>query len=121
MARTAWVFGFCLVALGVGLWLGTGRQSITALIPAFFGVAFVLCGLWARSPKGRKPAMHVAAVLALAGMGGTAKGLLGAFAHLGGTPADRPAAVFGQAAMFVMCLVFFALCVRSFVRARKAA
>ena len=120
MPRITLTFGLVLIGLGVGLWLGTGRESPTALIPAFFGLAFVLCGLWARAEKWRKHAMHVAAILALLGMGGTAKGLIGGVKHLTGTAAERPAAVLGQGAMFLLCLVYFILCVRSFVQARKA-
>ena len=37
-----------------------------------------------------------------------------------GTAAARPAAVLGQSAMFLLCLVFLVLCVRSFIQARKA-
>ena len=120
MPRITLIFGLVLIGLGVGLYMGTGRESVTALIPAFFGIAFVLCGLWGRSDKWRKHAMHVAAVLSLAGMGGTARGLIGGIKHLTGTAAERPAAVLGQSTMFLLCLVFLVLCIRSFIQARKA-
>ena len=120
MPRITLVFGIILIGLGAGLYLGTGSEQPTALIPAYFGVAFVLLALWARAEKWRKHAMHVAAVLSLLGMGGTAKGLIGGIKHLTGTEAERPTAVLGQSAMFVLCLVFLVLCIRSFVQARKA-
>lgn len=120
MPRITVVFGLILIVLGLGLWLGTGRTHTTALIPSFFGIAFVLCGLWARSDKWRKHAMHVAAVLALAGIGGTVRGLIGGIKHLAGTTSDRPAAVLGQSVMCLLCVAFFVLCLRSFLAARAA-
>lgn len=120
MPRLTLILGIVLVALGLGLWLATGREHTTALIPAFFGIAFVLCGLWARAEKWRKHAMHVTAVLSLVALGGTARGLIGGIKHLGGTPAARPPAALGQSVMFLLCLIYFVLCIRSFVQARKA-
>lgn len=120
MPRITLILGIVLIGLGVGLYLGSGRESVTALIPAFFGAAFVLLGLWARSEKWRKHAMHVAAVLSVLGIGGTAKGLIGGIRHLAGTEAERPMAVLGQSVMCVLCVLFLGLCVRSFIQARKA-
>ena len=38
-------FGVLLILLGVGSYIGTGMTSLTALIPAFFGVAYLYLGL----------------------------------------------------------------------------
>jgi hypothetical protein len=116
----ATVLAVVLVALGVGLYLVSGRESVTALIPAFFGVAFGLCAALATTPTRRKHAMHAAAVLALLGVGGSARGIPDAVTLLGGGSVERPAAAWGQVAMMLLCLVFLVLAVRSFVAARRA-
>ena len=109
-----------LVVLGVGLYLGSGRGSVTALIPAFFGVAFGLCAALATNAHRRKHAMHAAAMLALLGAGGSARGIPDVLKLLGGESVERPAAAWGQVAMMLLCLVFLVLAVRSFVAARRA-
>jgi len=44
MPRLTIVLGVVLIAIGVGFYIGTGSQSVTALIPAFLGLPI---GLWA--------------------------------------------------------------------------
>jgi hypothetical protein len=114
MASTTIVFGLLLTALGLAGYFLTGT-SVTALIPAFFGVILLVLGLLARSDSIRKHAMHAAAAVALIGC-------LGALFSLFRAPlATRPAlAVFSQAAMAVLTAAFVALCVRSFRAARRA-
>ena len=114
------VFGLILIALGVVGYFATGRQSPTALIPAFAGALFLVLGLVARSPGARKHAMHAAAALAVLGFLGTVPGLIKFFRMLGGAEVARPAAVRSQAIMAVLCVVFVILCVRSFIAARRA-
>jgi hypothetical protein len=113
-------FGLVLVLLGVVGYLATGRESPTALIPAFAGILFLILGAVARNPGARKLAMHLAAALALVGALGTARGLVSFFRMAGGAEVARPPAVIAQAVMCVLCLVFVALCVRSFVAARRS-
>ena len=50
--------GFLLVLLGVVGYFGTGRASVTALIPALVGAVFLVLALVARNPDARKHAMH---------------------------------------------------------------
>ena len=38
MAKTVIAFGIFLILVGVGAYFGSGTKSITALIPAFFGL-----------------------------------------------------------------------------------
>jgi hypothetical protein len=112
--------GLVLIALGVGGYVGTGRASVTALIPAFFGMPLLLPGLAALKPQRRKHAMHVAVVIGLLGFAGTARGLTNMPALLTGSEVARPGAVAVQAAMAIVCLLYMMLCVRSFVEARRA-
>ena len=117
MPGTTRLYGLILIVLGVASYVMTGRTSLTAMIPAFFGVVLVICALIARSSESaRKHAMHAA----------VAVGLIGALAALGrgvpaalGGDAARPA-VMSQLIMGVLLLVYVALGVQSFIAARKA-
>ncbi|GAA3762627.1 hypothetical protein [Terriglobus aquaticus] len=122
MARLTMAVGVLLVLLGVGVYVGMAHAP-TALIPAYFGVALLVCGALANTEdaKRRMLWMHIAVTLGLVGfllpfvrsIGGAVKLLTG---H-----ADqvlRPLAVEESMAMALICLVFTALCVRSFIRAR---
>ncbi len=116
MPTTTRYFGLILIVLGVASYMLTGRTSLTAMIPAFFGVVLVICAFVARNEAARKHAMHAA----------VAVGLLGGLAALGrGGPAAlngdamRPA-VLSQLFMGVLLLIYVALGVQSFIAARKA-
>ena len=120
MPRTTVVLSILLILLGLGAYFGAGRSSVTALIPAFFGLPLLILGLLARKDQLRKHTMHVAAGLALIGFLGTVPGLYKVFALLGGGAVERPAAVVVQAIMALMCAIFIALSIRSFVLARRS-
>ena len=95
-------------------------QSATALIPSFFGVLFVAFGALAHKENLRKHVMHAAAVLALVCLGATFKGgVLGGITLLSGGEVARPPAAISMGIMFVICLIFLILCIRSFVMARR--
>ena len=120
MARTTIVFGCVLIALGVGSYFGTGQESRTALIPAGFGLLILLLGVVALNDRRRKHAMHAAAVVGLLGFGGAARGFSQLPAILRGDEGVRPVAVAAQIVMSLACLAFVVLCVRSFIKARRA-
>lgn len=122
MPNLAIIFGILLDALGITAFVSTGSTQVTALIPAFIGTPILLCGFLAKAQPGiRKHVMHVAAVFGLLGtLGGLGMGLPKLGALLAGT-AERPTAVSLQIAMGAISLVFLALCVRSFIVARRAA
>jgi hypothetical protein len=121
MPTIAIVFGVLLSALGLGAYLGTASQSITALIPAFLGAPILLCGiLGGIFPKARMHVMHVAVLLGLLGTaGGLGMGLPKLGTLIAGT-AERPIAVSLQLAMGAISLAFVAFCVKSFIDARRA-
>ncbi|MHC4093295.1 MAG: hypothetical protein ACYSVY_24000 [Planctomycetota bacterium] len=121
MAKITIGLGLVLIALGVGGYFGTGRASVTALIPAFFGLPLLLLGLAALKQPLRKHAIHVAVVIGLLGIAGTARGLMKLPALLTGGELARPGAVAVQAAMATVCFIYVLLCVRSFIKARRAA
>ncbi len=61
-------FAIAMILLGVAAYLGTGRSSITSLIPAFIGVLILIAGFAAAIARG--PALVAALVLSLLGLAG---------------------------------------------------
>lgn len=113
--------GALLCAIGLFGYFGSHSEnpSVTALIPAFFGAAFIVLGAVALSPGARKHAMHAAAGLGLLGFilaGG--RGIM----KLGNAASDdiqigRPARM--VLLMAIVCLIFEIACIRSFIAARR--
>jgi hypothetical protein len=123
MAPIAIVFGLLLTAVGLVGYLapevfgsGEARKSMTGLIPAFLGGILVLCGLVvSMKPTLRKHVMHVAALVGLFGaVGGTMP-----IIRAGGLDTSKSSVIAGILTT-VLSIVFVALCVRSFIQARKA-
>jgi hypothetical protein len=120
------ICGLLLILLGwdgyadtIGLIRPTELHSPTALIPAYFGAALILCGIVALKESLLKHAMHVAAMVGLIGLlAGAGMGLPKLPKLLAGE-AERPAAVKLQLWMAGVCLVLVALCVNSFIQARR--
>ncbi|MGE0192535.1 MAG: hypothetical protein AB7T63_10905 [Planctomycetota bacterium] len=99
--------GLSLVLLGVGLWLATGREQTTALIPAFVGAVEIMLASAAARPGVAKSALRGGFLFALVGAaGGLAMGLPKWIASLQGQPLERPLAVAGQIGMGVLCAVY---------------
>jgi uncharacterized membrane protein len=123
MSKLAITFGIVLVLLGLGLGAYTyslpdvERHSPTSFIPAIFGVLLLVCGVVARNDKLRMHAMHFAALVGLVGFG---MPLFMAIRTMTSGKEYHRAAVGGQIAMGVICGIFVALCVRSFIAARRA-
>ena len=116
MPATTRLVGLLLIILGVASYVLTGRTSMTAMIPAFFGAVLVICALIARQESARKHAMHAAVAVGLIGLlGALGRGVPAA---LNGDAA-RPA-VLAQLAMAAMLLVYVGLGVRSFIEARRS-
>jgi hypothetical protein len=119
------VFGSLLIALGVwsywgdalGLWGPLGfaspeRLSATALIPAYVGLTLVVLGLLAFKESLLKHTMHIASMVGLLG-------LLAAVGRLAATGNTKGVGGVSLMTMTLVCGVFVALCVNSFVQARR--
>ena len=115
MPSTTRLLGIILILLGIVSYLGTGRTSVTALIPCFFGAVFVVLALVTKKEAARKHAMHLAVALALVGLLGTLGRLVPALA---GGQIGRPA-VLAQLVMSLLLAGYIALGVRSFMEARR--
>jgi uncharacterized membrane protein len=122
MPSTSIFFGVLLILLGIiGYLYGSmnGNASLTAMIPAIFGLILVSLGFVGKGNENlRKHVMHGAVVVGLLGFLATVTSFFKIPALLAGT-AERPAAVVSQLAMSVICLVFVILCVNSFISARR--
>ena len=135
MAKVTIVFGIILIGLGLVAYFGSTPKSspqsevtqldgdgaigrklpITALIPAFFGAPLLVCGLIAMRENLLKHAMHAAAMIGLLGsLGGLSNSIRGILKDV---PNYR--SVGYSFVMGVICTVFVALCIRSFIQARK--
>jgi hypothetical protein len=119
MAKLSITYGVIFILMGLISYFGISSESITALIPAFFGIPMLILGWLGLSEKYLKHIMHGAAGLMLFGFFGTIGGLIKFFKMLGGVQPERPAAVTVQAIMALMCLVFLILAVKSFLDVRK--
>lgn len=116
MAPIAMTFGALLIVLGGVLFGMAETKSVTALIPAFFGIVLIALGLVARrGDKARMHAMHGAALVGIIGF---------VFPLVRALPAaldgNMTLPVVGQLIMSGLCGVFVILCVKSFIDARKA-
>ena len=120
MATTTIGFGVVLIILGLAGYFGSGMVSLTALIPAAFGLLLVIFGAMAKDDKRRKMAMHIAVVVGLLGFLGTVPGLLKLGALLSGGDVARPMAVVAQSIMAVLMAIYVAMCVKSFIDARRS-
>jgi hypothetical protein len=121
VAKLTIIFGILLILLGVGGYVGTGMESPTALIPAGVGIVLAALGAVAQAkPTLRMHIMHAAVLVGILGFAGTFPGVIKLIKWAGGTEPARPAAVVVQSIMAVMMVAYVALCVKSFIAARKA-
>ena len=123
MAKLTMVFGLVLVLLGVGVFLSVGVHAPTSLIPAYFGALLLILGALANTEdaKRRMIFMHLAVTVGLIGfLFPFVRSIGGAITLLQGGTVLRPLAVEESMAMALVCLVYTALCVRSFIAARRS-
>ena len=108
-------FAAILIVTGVGGYFVTGRQSITALIPAFIGLPILITGLLSLKPSREKAFSIVALVLTLAGLGGSAPGLLKLVPLIQGVDVARPEAVVLKSVMAIFSIIYLIASVRYFI------
>ena len=111
--------GFFLILLGAAGYVLTGAQSITALIPAFFGILILILAILAKKDSLHRHMMHAVMVIALLGFIGSVSGVIKLLQLLGGQELARPAAAISQAIMSLICLTILIPGIKSFIDARK--
>jgi hypothetical protein len=111
-------FGRILILIGViGYFYGyiNDKSSITALIPAFFGLVLMFLGYVARAKENlRKHMMHAAILIAFIGFLASGGRLISKFSEI-----TFSAAYISQIAMALTCLIFVLISIKSFIDARK--
>ncbi len=114
------LLGALLALAGLVGYYATGAESPTALIPAAFGFMMIALGMLARNESLRGHAMHGAAAVGLLGFFGSMSGLWQLWEAVMGTEQEPTASIVSRSFMAVVCLVYVALAVASFLRARGA-
>ena len=121
MAKLTIAFGVVLIAVGVAGFVLTGSAHPTALIPTWIGVVLAVCGGLAMTEDEKRRAlwMHIAVTVGSLGFLGTIKSAVDVFRLAHGVYFEHPIAVEEKAATCLVCMIFVAFCVRSFVEARR--
>lgn len=110
--------GIGLVLLGVGAFVGTGSESVTALIPAVMGAVLIGCGVAGPSPERRRSADYAALVVSGVGAVGCTMNVAQFNELISGT-AERPVAVAVSSVMFLVLVTFVVIGIVSFREARN--
>ena len=121
MAKLTIVFGVVLVLVGVAGFVLTGSNHPTALIPSLIGVILAVAGGLANTEDAKKRMMwmHIAVVVGLLGFLGTLKSAFDVMKLAKGADLPHPIAIEEKATTCLVCLIFVAFCVRSFIEARR--
>jgi preprotein translocase subunit Sss1 len=112
--------GAVLIVIGVVGYALTGGASLTALLPSVLGIPILGLGLWAGDQARRRTALHVALVFALLGFLGTLMNVVQLPAVLSGGEVARPTAVVVSSITALVCAIYLAVGVRSFLSARRS-
>jgi hypothetical protein len=122
MAKLTMFFGVLLIVISVGFWMATGRTEMATLHPAGVGLILLVSGSLANSEDAKKRMlwMHIAVTFGLIGFLITGIRAVVTAVHGSAAIAADPLAFDERAVVALVCLVFVALCVRSFIAARRA-
>lgn len=123
MANLTIRFGALLVLLGGVFFFTTQPRAFTSLIPAAFGLVLIIFGTLARTEDAKKRMlwMHIAVTVGLLGFIFPFVRAIVPTIHMAqGIAVVRPKAVIEEMLMALICLIFTALCVKSFIAARRS-
>ena len=122
-AKNILLLGALLTILGVGTFalIRFDPAKWTALIPAAFGVLFLLLGSVAQRQRAWHPYLvYTALALALFAFLGTADGLLKVTTLFSGEDVKRPAAALEEAITAVLCAGYLGTAVKGILETRRA-
>jgi hypothetical protein len=122
LAKLTIGFGVLLGLIGLGYFVATGSAHPTSLIPLWFGLVLIVCGVLSLTENTRQRMlwMHIAVTIALFGFIFPGFMAIKEWVAAHGGPLAHPAAVQEQAVMSIVCFILTALCVRSFIAARRS-
>lgn len=105
MSNLTYGYAAVLILLGLIGYFATGRQSVTALIPAFFGVLVLVLSMVVGRLSGPGVLRWTLIILAVVGFGATVGGIPKVIQLIGGSEIARPPAAISQAVMAVVSLI----------------
>lgn len=120
MPKLTIIISLLLILLGLIAYFGLAKpdeRSLTALIPGYFGLPILLCGLIALKSGARKVAMHVAMLIAFLGVVLPLYQLIKISVNNGFSLDNKTGTII---IMIALCLFLLIAGIRSFVVARKA-
>ena len=124
MAKLTIVFGVLLMVVGVTGFVLTGSSHPTALIPSLMGLILAIAGTLANTTDDKKRGlwMHIAATVGLLGFVMTLHGAYQVMGLAHGAEYTQGAAIAieEKGITCLVCLIFVAFCIRSFIEARRA-
>jgi hypothetical protein len=112
------VLGLALVVLGIGAYVLSNFASITALIPAIFGILIALLGERGRRTERDRFAAYGIGLLAALGVFGSIRGIPDIVALLAGESVESVIAAVSQGAMIGICLILLASVVLFIIETR---
>ncbi|MBN1517133.1 hypothetical protein JXA32_11280 [Candidatus Sumerlaeota bacterium] len=127
MSRNTIIYGALMIVIGLAGKFGTGTSSWTALIPAIFGVVFVVAGIvGAVHEKFRKHAMHLCMLLGiliivgLVAMLTVNAGKIPSLEQIadGTAKSGKSMAMLSQLLVIILTTVYIQLGIQSFIAAR---
>ena len=121
MAQTTVGFGIFLLVLGIIGFSIKEMQTITSLLPSFFGLAFLILGIIAQRESLNKIALFLAMVVGLVGLILTSSELFNLFLLLTGTEVALTAAIITHPMMDILCIYYLGSGINSYIDARKNA
>ena len=94
------IIGLLLIIVGILSRVLTGTSSITALIPAFFGLPILVLGWLSLAPNRTRWSMIAVGIIALLG-------IIGTYSVLGSLLQGNPlsAVTISRGSMFVLCII----------------
>ena len=120
MVWMALAYGAILMVLGVGGYLGSGRGSVTALIPCAFGLPVVVLAwlAWLR-PKLASKLILAVLIITLLGLLGTASALPQLWTLLSGGDVVHPPAVIAKSVMAILSFILLGVGIGYFTKAGR--
>ncbi|NGM67856.1 hypothetical protein G6M89_02320 [Natronolimnobius sp. AArcel1] len=112
------VLGAVLVVIGIAAYVLSDFASVTALIPAIFGVVIAALGLVGRQTDREQIAGYAIGVLALLGVLGSARGVPDVIALVTGGSVDSSVAAVAQGSMIVIGVVLLGAVARDLLAGR---
>jgi hypothetical protein len=114
------LFGVLLNIVGLVGFFGTGAAHPTALIPSVMGLLLIICGFLARNEKLHASAIQAALVVGVIGFAATASSFLDLMLVLRKTAGVQSPTIISKSATALLCGLFAARCIQSFVQTRRA-